>query len=198
MGRIWEVADLDCSENFATNARRVIRVRVAEVYAHSVALDCPADEVGLHDLRISIKRLRYSLEFFAVCFDVEVVASLLDALSRMQEWLGQVHDADVLTPDLHRTIGQVEEERATRVRAQLLETGGSEAAPQAGAFKEALDDAPGSPYELGFLGLLDRLRAQREAAYVSARDLWRDLNTTGMREKLESLAARPAASAETA
>src|SRR5207253_552064 len=57
----------------------------------------------------------------------------------------------------------------------------------AGALKAALDDSPPSPYSLGVLGLLARMREQRERAFLDVRELWRRLESEGLRTRLERL-----------
>ena len=186
MAKMWKVPRLDCSRDFASNARQVIPVRVAEVYSHVPSLAPPGDPVGLHDLRISIKRLRYSLEFFAICFDTAEVEALLAALAEMQELLGNIHDADLLIPELQRTVGEIGEEWAIKLRRATAsaEGDGGGARSRAGAEPER---APRSPYEPGLLGLLSRMRAQRRGAYRSARRLWRRLEAEGLQERFERL-----------
>src|SRR5262245_23920608 len=81
----WAVRGLDCAGDFASNARRVIAVRIDELYSHAPVIEHPEDAVGLHEMRIAIKRLRYSLEFFAVCFDPVELEWFLTSLSELQE-----------------------------------------------------------------------------------------------------------------
>ena len=111
MARMWKVPETDCARSFAWNARHVLAVRVAEVYAHAGSLGDPVDGHGHHDLRISIKRLRYSLEFFSACYDPADVAVILDALATIQDLLGDLHDAEVLIPELQQVYGQLAAEQ---------------------------------------------------------------------------------------
>jgi hypothetical protein len=173
---MWKVPGVDCGSTFEETARRVIPVRVAEVYSHTPSLKNSRDGVGLHDLRISIKRLRYSLEFFAICFDPAEVEAVLTALSDMQELLGDIHDADVLIPELQLTLGEVVERH--------------DAAARRG--KTDLDRAA---EEIGLLGLLHRMRKQRASACRRASALWKRLEAQGFRERLDRLGAQAPAAA---
>lgn len=49
----------------------------------------------LHELRIAAKKLRYSLEFFEVCFN-QSLTEQLKILRQLQELLGNLHDCDVM------------------------------------------------------------------------------------------------------
>jgi CHAD domain len=77
-----------------TNARVVIAVRLEELLSFRAALGDPSRVRQLHDMRIAAKRLRYSLEMFAVCFPES--GELLKQLTDLQESLGDIHDLDVL------------------------------------------------------------------------------------------------------
>jgi inorganic triphosphatase YgiF len=62
------------------------------------------DAAGRHELRIAIKKLRYSVEFFASMFDAEAARALRSRLARLQDILGTMNDAATLQrlmADLH-------------------------------------------------------------------------------------------------
>src|SRR6185436_7095769 len=61
--------------------------------AHEMALAHPTDE-SLHAARIAVKRLRYTLEFFADALGPQV-EQVLDPLMALQENLGSLQDAVV-------------------------------------------------------------------------------------------------------
>ena len=62
------------------------------------------DAPGRHELRIAIKKLRYSVEFFTSLFDPEASRALRTRLARLQDILGTMNDAATLQrllSDLH-------------------------------------------------------------------------------------------------
>ncbi len=71
----------------------MIYQRLAAVRAYDAVLDT-ASLVQLHALRIEFKKLRYSVEYFREVLGSEARA-VIDDLKKMQDHLGDLHDADV-------------------------------------------------------------------------------------------------------
>jgi CHAD domain-containing protein len=64
----------------------------------------PEDVVGLHDLRIAYKKLRYAVEIFAEALPVDL-AAMAEPAARFQKRLGDLHDIDVAKATLGRARG---------------------------------------------------------------------------------------------
>lgn len=94
MAKARQIHGIRPKASLRTNSRIVIGVRLEELLSFSGALLDPSHIRQLHDMRIAAKRLRYSLEMFAVCFPES--GELLKQLTDMQERLGAIHDLDVL------------------------------------------------------------------------------------------------------
>jgi CHAD domain-containing protein len=103
------VHGLDAKASVARNAARIIRVRVAELYAFDPDVLDPARVRELHDMRIAAKRVRYVLELTGHCFG-EVGEEAEAVAKDLQGILGEIHDCDMLIP-------RVDQELAT-LRAQ--------------------------------------------------------------------------------
>jgi len=69
----------------------------AEALALSESIHDPSKVEELHELRIAVKHLRYTVEIFAVVLPEEKRACR-KPLAALQEHLGQIHDLDVLVP----------------------------------------------------------------------------------------------------
>src|SRR5579871_1012152 len=87
------------------NAERLIATRLEEMLTLERFAYDPDAAHGLHRLRIAAKRLRYTLEIFQPAYDSysTIGPAIKDATAwaeRVQELLGELHDADVLVPQL--------------------------------------------------------------------------------------------------
>jgi CHAD domain-containing protein/CYTH domain-containing protein len=73
--------------------RERLAVGVEELRAHLAAVLDVADQEEAHEARIAAKRLRYLLEPFAD--EVEGLPRLIRSLKKLQDLLGEMHDAEV-------------------------------------------------------------------------------------------------------
>jgi CHAD domain-containing protein len=86
-------------------AHQILPQRVDEVLGHTAALQNPDDAEGHHELRKAMKRLRYSLEFFAPCA-AQPVKKHVKTLTKLQDLLGEMNDRHVLSQQAARAFGQ--------------------------------------------------------------------------------------------
>jgi CHAD domain-containing protein len=82
-------------------ARKRIRKKCRAVVKSGAQLLDDSDDQRLHQLRIECKKLRYLLEFFSSLFAVDEIAPLIKCLRRLQDNLGDFHDACVQQAVLH-------------------------------------------------------------------------------------------------
>ena len=83
-------------------ARRV--VRAAREAVEDRRDTPPEDVVGLHDLRIAYKKLRYAVEIFAEVLPTDL-AAMAEPAARFQKRLGDLHDIDVAKVSIARARG---------------------------------------------------------------------------------------------
>lgn len=100
---------------FDKRSRTAIIERINEFNDLSYGFYDPNNVADLHRLRIAAKRLRYSVELFAVPRD-ESFKTFAKAITEMQTYLGELHDADVWIERLGASLSKQE----SRARIWLL------------------------------------------------------------------------------
>jgi len=135
-----EVEGLDPAAPLRPNAARIVRARLDELRSFApFALEKPASQAQ-HDMRIAAKRLRYVLEVVAPCFGPEVDAAR-SAAKRLQSVLGEIHDYDVMLPQVWgiESARRLLRERRERRFAEFVELWQAEAETWT-ALERSLDD----------------------------------------------------------
>lgn len=186
MSKAWPVPDVDPDGDVATNARRILAVRVAEFYAWAPAADRDEASEALHELRIAAKRLRYTLELFKRQFG-DAGSRQIDRIKAVQEELGELHDHDVRIALIEEELRGLAVEQADEVARDLAGADPQgRSAVAASALRPALDDP-----KRGLLALLNREHDRRAERYRRFRTLWQDLSEANMRADLVGLSVRP-------
>lgn len=127
--------------------------------ARLAAVRTAADEGEAHAARISAKRLRYLLE--PVRPEVASARRAVAHLKRLQDILGDLHDAHVLAATLSDTLETAATEKARRLHALAL-------AGDAGA----LDKERRRDERLGLVALAARAQGRRDSRFASLARGW--------------------------
>lgn len=99
MAKPQKIIGLKPKQTFRQNARIVLPQRVEEVYSWEQYITVPELREELHNMRISVKRLRYTMEFFAVSYDNRF-SDFIHTIIDLQDILGDIHDGDVMLDTL--------------------------------------------------------------------------------------------------
>lgn len=178
MSRAWEVKRLDPDAPLSLNARRVLAVRIGEFYSWAPIVDDDEHAEALHQLRISAKRLRYTLELFRELFG-EAGERNIARVRDLQEVLGAFHDQEVRIALIKDELGRLANEHAA------APVGAGDPIGRAGS---GLSAAP-EEARPGLTNLLARQNAARLVTLAEVRALWTAQNAPGMREDLVALSA---------
>lgn len=186
MTRAWPVERLDCDGSVLEHARRVLAVRIAELYSYAPVIDDPELSEALHDMRIAAKRLRYSLELFRPQLG-KAGQRQVERVKALQEALGTLHDHDVRIALVADELARLAVEQSAQASAALAgATAGEIAAIAASALRPPPDDP-----RRGLIALLGREHANRREAYARFRALWQRYAEEGMRADLVALSVAP-------
>ena len=186
MSRAWPVNYVDPQEPVLDNARRVLAVRIAELYSYEPVVPYPELSEALHDMRISAKRLRYTLELFRPQFG-KAGERQIERVKSIQEVLGTLHDHDVRIELIGDELSRLMVEQSQKTRWEIADASPDELGVIAAA---ALRPPPDDPRR-GLIGLLGREHAGRRATYLRFRDLWVQFAAEGMRRDLVALSTMP-------
>jgi len=185
------VKGLDPDRRIRPNARKVLAVRIDEVYAYDGLVADPANVKDLHDLRIACKRLRYLLEIFGIAF-VEDLEPFIDEVKGLQDLLGDIHDCDVQIPMLEDHLAWLagrEGEAARRLverSAARRRADGQPSEASFRAFRRRLEIGRRGDERAGVHALIGRRRRERDALYARFVDEWRRLKAERFRPRLEA------------
>ena len=170
MAKAHKVIGVAPLRSYHENARIILPQRLEEVYTWEPFIRDETRREELHNMRISIKRLRYTMELFRVAYrlpktrskkvsitDDKRFAEFLAAIVDLQEILGDIHDADVVL--------------------EVLVDYTSQSGNQGRQI-----DVP-----LGVATLITRTEETRKADYETFLEKWDQLSAVGFKQKLLSL-----------
>ncbi len=188
MAKPRRVSGVDPDRRLRPNARRILAVRIDEVYQYDGAVADPANVTELHDMRIACKRLRYLLEIFSVAF-TEDLDPIIDQVKELQDILGDIHDCDVQVPLLQRHLAWLQEREAAGARelvgSRAAGAGEVDAEAEIARFAEALSSSGRGDERPGVHALIARRRQERDALYARFLDEWRRLKRERFRARME-------------
>ncbi len=102
MNKKWKISKLRNSKKLKSIANLILRQRVNTVldlfdkYLSNKTIE------NLHDVRIGLRRVRYNLELFLVCYDELLFSKFYNKIEKLQNLSGEVRDLDVLLLNLEK------------------------------------------------------------------------------------------------
>jgi CHAD domain-containing protein len=173
-----KVKGLDPNGPLGQNLRRIVEVRLAELYSFVPAVLDPGEVKALHDMRIAAKRLRYILEMSEPVFG-EVAASGAKEARRLQDLLGEIHDCDESIPMVERHVARLRAEDAAVVR-EYVEDGAKDLDPA------LVREAPNRAHYRGLEVLATYFEARRALLYERFLRRWERLERKDFRADIRN------------
>jgi len=196
MAKPRPVTGLHPDRRLRPNARRILQVRIDEVYSFDGLVADPANVTELHDMRIACKRLRYLLEIFGIAFEADL-EPFLDEVKGLQDLLGDIHDCDVQIPMLEGHLRWLSDREGGAARRLVAQTTASRprrrtAPPKPASeaafrvFERQLETGRRGDERVGVHALIARRRRERDELYARFMDTWRRLKAERFRPRLEA------------
>lgn len=100
----WEIDGLDNSVSLISAAKKSLSARLTTLLdSIKIYFDKPSEE-NLHQVRISLRRVRYNLELFYSCFDERIFDKFYKRIVKLQDLTGDVRDIDIMKRNLLQDI----------------------------------------------------------------------------------------------
>lgn len=197
MAKAKRVKGIRCDGSVSENARLIIETRLLEMLSFGPWVDDPANVEQIHNLRIAAKRLRYSLELFRFGLP-PAAAGLIEEVKEIQEYIGDMHDADVM---IERVLEGIVSDGQRR-QARLLEIASAvdrgSVAQRHQRIRSAMSTRATPRDELAYFALIARRADDRDSAYERFVTAWRRLEDTDFPGRLRrTIGALPDEPAET-
>ncbi len=97
----WEISKLSIKQNLTPSAKIILRQRLESFLSSLNLYLSEINSENLHQVRISLRRLRYPMEVFIKYFDRKKYLSFYKIVSSLQDLSGEVRDLDILKQNLN-------------------------------------------------------------------------------------------------
>lgn len=142
------------------NLRRVLPEMFDEFYVwKKEVVGYPLRKTQLHEMRKSGKPLRYAMELGEYCFGEEFKACL-EEVKEALEFMGDIHDADVMIPELNRHLNEVR------------------------LFNNTIPDADGKISTAGLRENIKSLRELRKTQFIELSEMLNSWEVNGFKERM--------------
>jgi CHAD domain-containing protein len=116
----WKIKGLEERTSLEDSGRIVLKQRLKALIS-SIKLFLKEETVeNLHEIRISLRRLRYNMEIFFCCFDKKKFVVFYKKISLLQDLTGNKRDFDVLIENIN-SINVNEEVEAINLLTKKIE-----------------------------------------------------------------------------
>lgn len=119
MTKKWEIEGLDVQKNFCDSAKIILSQRVIYLLTETDNFFKEETVENLHKVRIAIRRVRYNMELFKVCFDKKKFLIFYKRVEFLQDMSGNIRDLDVL----NQNIIAIKDEKIKVTKALLKKLG---------------------------------------------------------------------------
>ncbi len=97
----WKIEKLRYSKNLLKTANIILQDRFDNLLNYIDKYFETKDIEPLHDVRIALRRVRYNMELFFVCYEKKLFMRLYNKIEKLQDLSGSVRDLDVFLENIN-------------------------------------------------------------------------------------------------
>lgn len=104
MKRKWEIEKLKVTKQFKKSADLILRNRIESLLSYTDKYFKNLSVENLHDVRIALRRVRYSMELFIICYDKKIFIKFYNKVQILQDLSGNVRDVDISLENINYLV----------------------------------------------------------------------------------------------
>ena len=96
----WEISNLSIRKDLSSSSKIILNQRLGNLLSSINLYLTEINPKNLHDIRISLRRVRYSMELFLICFNRKKYMSFYKMISQLQDLSGEARDLDIFKQNI--------------------------------------------------------------------------------------------------
>jgi len=100
----WEIEKLKDSRSFKKSANIILKNRIESLLFYTDKYFQDLSVENLHNVRIALRRVRYSMELFIVCYDKKIFLKFYNKVQLLQDLSGNVRDVDISLENINYLV----------------------------------------------------------------------------------------------
>jgi CHAD domain-containing protein len=102
----WQIKELKYSKQLKKNAGVILKNRLEFLIQKVNQYFKNKSPENLHELRIALRRVRYPMEVFFVCYNKKIFIKLYNKIKKLQDLSGATRDVDITIEQLNLSVDQ--------------------------------------------------------------------------------------------
>ena len=100
----WEIKGVKKKSGYCSAGKSVLKQRINFLISTIDLYFKNKNEESLHQVRIALRRVRYNMELFLICFDRKKFLRFYTKIQKLQDYSGLVRDLDVFKQNMNLLI----------------------------------------------------------------------------------------------
>ncbi len=102
----WEIDGIKKRQSFCNASKIILKARLDLLINKIDNYFKERNVENLHDVRIALRRVRYNMELFIICFDRKIFLRFYNRIENLQDLSGLVRDLDVFKENISSLISE--------------------------------------------------------------------------------------------
>jgi len=102
----WEIDGIKKRQSFCNASKIILKARLGHLINKIDDYFKERNVENLHDIRIALRRVRYNMELFIICFDRKIFLRFYNIIENLQDISGLVRDLDVFKENISSLVSE--------------------------------------------------------------------------------------------